>query len=180
MMIPPKAKRAILNDLKRSNLTPGDSVKMRIRYVPSLRMNELHPGICDDAYEIRYFDIKGKPINYSRYRFLEEVWLPESKKDSSKKRLIKYLQLPGAKSRFYFPPFLKWWKIARNTEVEIFFVEGEKKAASLCKLGFPAIGLGGIWNWLTKNDRGPSDLISDFNLIDWKNRKTTIVFDADV
>jgi len=86
------------------------------------------------------------------------------------------MQLPGTKSKFYLPPFCDWEVISRDIKQDIFFVEGEKKAAALTLLGFPAIGLGGIWNW--KTDGG--ELISDFNLFEWAHRKALIAFDHDV
>lgn len=178
-----KLSKTTLDDLKRSGFNQKQIEAMQIRDVSP---DELHAilkaayakiGMASytqiprvKAYEIPYFDLVGKPIGFSRYKLLEE-FIP-----AKGKKAAKYLQLPGTKAKFYLPPFCDWAEIARDTTKEIFFVEGEKKAAALTLLGFPAIGLGGIWNW--KTDGG--ELVEDFSLFEWAHRKTLIAFDQDV
>jgi hypothetical protein len=171
----------IKEDFQRSGLKKSDMERMQIKTIASEEMASLFqrkkfgrsasqmPWAC----EIPYFDLDGKQTGFSRYRLYDD-YIPEGSK-----KPIKYLQLPGTKSRFYFPPFCDWRRIANDPSVDIYIVEGEKKSASLTKLGFPAIGLGGVWNWRTREDDDTSEMISDFNLINWENRKTIITFDAD-
>ena len=182
-----KLRRETLDDLKRSALTHQHAEKMMIKDVApeqmcaiynralektdSLRINK---GFHVPAYEIPYFDLDGNPNGFARYRLMGD-YVPKGAKKS-----IKYLQLPNTKPQFYLPPFCNWQVIAADPTVAVYFVEGEKKAAALSILGFPAIGLGGVWSWRSRESDDTSDLISDFNLFDWRNRKTVIVFDADV
>jgi hypothetical protein len=181
-----KLSKETLDDLKKSNLDRKAAEKMAIRDVSPQEMDNIFRAAYVKiyktkptsspkvkAYEIPYFDLEGNIIEYSRYKLLEE-YIPQGEKKTRK-----YQQLPGTKNKFYLPPFCNWAAIAENPNQEIYFVEGEKKAAALTALGFPAIGLGGVSNWKSKEDEF-SDPISDFNLMDWTNRKTIIVFDADV
>ena len=124
------------------------------------------------AYEIPYFNPDGTLNGFCRYRLLEEYILPGDKKPA------KYLQLPGTKLQFYFSPFSDWSKAAVSCD-DIYFVEGEKKAAALTRLGYPALGLSGVWAWKSKEDES-SEPISDFNHIKFVSRKAIMVFDADV
>lgn len=184
--IMPKISKETLNDLKKSNLNQKDAEMMKIRDIAPEEMDEIYrtaymkiykvkpkssPNI--KAYEIPYLDFDGNPTGYARYKLLE-TYIPDSEKKPRK-----YLQLPGTKNKFYFPPFCNWSAITADAKQEIYIVEGEKKAAALTKLGFPAIGLGGVSSWKSR-DGEFSDPIADFNLVNWENRKTYIVFDADV
>ena len=40
------------------------------------------------------------------------------------------------------------------------------------------VGIGGVFNWLTKGGKGDSRPISDFDLVIWR-RPVTILFDSD-
>jgi hypothetical protein len=125
------------------------------------------------AHEIPYFDLHGNPINFCRYRLFDaDEFEP------------KYLQEAGKKSRFYFPPFVDWKKIAQDTSIPIYITEGERKSAKATLSGFPCIGLGGVWNWMRKasedNPNSKSQPIKDFQLIDWKDREVYITFDSDI
>ena len=182
----PKLSKHTLDDLKKSGLSRGVIDAMHIKDISPDEMFEIFKSASKAlaageyktlprvrAYEIPYFDLAGKPNGYCRYKLHDEYISPKSKSPA------KYLQLPGTKPRFYFPPLVDWTSIANTPEQEIYIVEGEKKATALTQLGFPAIGLGGVWSWRSRENES-SDPISDFNLINWKNRKTIIVFDADV
>ena len=175
------------DDLKRSNLKPETIKSMKIRDVCSEELLEIYKTACKEinkrppkslqdayGYEIPYFGLNGEPNGFYRYKLFGN-YIPKGAK-----RSIKYLQPPGTKPHFYLPPLVDWQKIAKETDVTIYFVEGEKKAAALTQLGHATIGLGGVWSWRTREDDDTSELIADFNLIDWKNRKTVMVFDADV
>lgn len=174
-------------DLKGSNLKPEIITAMQIRDVDSDEMFEIYKSACKAinkpppknlqstyGYEIPYFGLDGKPNGFCRYKLFGN-YIPQGAK-----RAIKYLQLPGTKPHFYLPPLVDWEKVAKDASITVYFVEGEKKAAALTQLGYATIGLGGVWSWRTLEDDDTSDLIADFNLINWKNRKTVMVFDADV
>jgi len=76
-------------------------------------------------------------------------------------------------SRLYIPPGLD---VAEDDPIII--TEGEKKTLKLMQEGFPALGIGGVWNWLTKGDDEESRPIGDLDLVNWR-RPVTIVFDSD-
>jgi putative DNA primase/helicase len=84
----------------------------------------------------------------------------------------KYSQRPGTSCRLYLTPGAS--ASLRNPAIEIFVVEGEKKALRLHQEGLASIGIGGIWNW-----RSEGRAISDFGSIDWCERKVTLVPDSD-
>jgi len=168
-----KIEKLIMEDLKRSGLSLEDAERMHLRSVGPEEMARIFPKAHVPACEFPYFDINGKLTGYCRYKLFGE-FIPAGSKKS-----VKYLQPIGTKPQFYFPPFCDWKKISNNPMISIFFVEGEKKSSALAKLGKAAIGLGGIWSWRTRKDE-ISDPISDFNLINWQNRKTVIAFDSDV
>ncbi len=180
-----KFRKATLDDLKKSGLDRYAAERMQIRDVSPDELADLFraayikmgwaapknlPNVW--AYEIPYFSPDGKTNGFCRYKLLEEYILPGDKKPS------KYLQLPGTKPQFYFSPFCDWEKVVVSCD-DLYLVEGEKKAAALTLLGYPAIGLNGVWGWKSKEEAS-SENISDFNHIQLINRKTIIVFDADV
>ena len=80
---------------------------------------------------------------------------------------MKYSQPPKTTARLYAPLTLK--------SGEIIVTEGEKKTLAAYQAGFNAVGIGGVWNWLSQGEP-----IADLKLIDWTNRETTIIPDSDV
>jgi hypothetical protein len=182
-----KLSKETIEDLQRSGITRKSAERMGVQDVSSEALLCLYASACKtigqppprtlngvSAYELPYLDLAGQHTGYSRYKIFGE-YIP-----SGDKRSVKYLQLPGTKPRFYFPPFCNWQRIAQDTAIPIYFVEGEKKAAALSLHGLPTIGAGGVWSWRSRGNDDTSDPIPDFNLINWKGRKTVIAFDADV
>jgi putative DNA primase/helicase len=82
---------------------------------------------------------------------------------------MKYSQPPGTGARLYMPFAVD--------DRPFYVCEGEKKTLSAWQHGFNAVGIGGIWNWLSKATRSP---IADLNLIRWDGREVTIIPDSDV
>lgn len=139
--------------------------------------------------------------NYPReYRLRRDTPDLQRKADGTTKIAGKYLSPPGAANMIYFPPnCLKVW--LTDTSIPIVFTEGEKKELALHRVAwhnlseaaekprFLALGLSGVWNFsgtigktvnangTRQNEKG---LITDFHLIEWKGRKVTILFDANV
>ena len=108
----------------------------------------------------------------------------------------KYLGPPGSRNMIYFPPGLTGGELA-DTKLPCVIMEGEKKTLALYrlasegadKLRFMPIGLSGVWNWKgtigkTTAPNGSrvdvKGVIPDFDLIQWKGRDVTILFDANV
>jgi len=52
--------------------------------------------------------------------------------------------------------------------------EGEKKTLAARQVGLNAVGIGGVWNWVSKGEP-----IDDIGLIDWDGREVEIVPDSD-
>ncbi len=82
---------------------------------------------------------------------------------------MKYSQPPGTGARLYMPFAVD--------DRPLYVCEGEKKTLSAWQHGFNAVGIGGIWNWLSKATRSP---IADLNRIRWDGREVTIIPDSDV
>ncbi len=135
----------------------------------------------------------------SEYRLRRDNPDLERKSDGTYKDIKKYLSPPGRAGKFYFLPNCKMKWLA-DVSIPIVFLEGEKKALALHRAArhglsdaaekprFIPIGLSGVWNFRgtigKTNDeaerRDIKGLLPDFNLIEWQNRKVTILFDANV
>ena len=161
---------AMKADLAKSGL--DKQVKKLGVKVLTLEETKARTGRKLPAYEIPYFGLNGKPIGFSRLKYLSD------KIGFGGKLKSKYFQEKGSDSHAYFPPFVKWDKIAKDVEQSIFITEGEKKSACATINGFPTIGLGGVWSWKSKKKQVP--FIEDLEAIEWDGREAIIVFDSDV
>jgi len=157
--------KAMLADLKKSGLDAKDAEALELRFYED-----------PSSYAIPYLGLDGKATQHYRIRFLGK--LDELQQDA-KGKPMRYSNPKGSAPRFYFAHLGKvaWKKLAGDGSSPVWITEGEKKAAAMCKLGFPTIGLGGVWNWRTSENGGHA--INDFNLINWRGRCVAIVFDSD-
>jgi hypothetical protein len=57
---------------------------------------------------------------------------------------VKFAQPKHSSVEAYFDPHRDWVKIAKDTSIEVCFVEGEIKALAMNQRGIIAIGLGGV------------------------------------
>ena len=80
---------------------------------------------------------------------------------------MRYVQPPGTSARLYMP-------IPVNNG-PLIVCEGEKKTLAAQQAGLNAVGIGGVWNWVSKGSP-----INDIGLIDWDGREVEIVPDSDV
>jgi hypothetical protein len=80
---------------------------------------------------------------------------------------MKYSQPPKTSARLYIP-----FKVNDGT---LYVCEGEKKTLVARQTGMNAVGIGGLWNWLTKGEP-----IDDLILIEWNRRDVIIIPDSDV
>jgi hypothetical protein len=155
----------MLADLKKSGLGAKDAAALGLEH------SEPDGRTC---YAIPYLALDGKATGHYRVRYLGALHeLPKDKKG----RPIRYSQPEGTGCHFYYPHIggMKWKKTAADPSAALWITEGEKKAAALCRLGVPCIGLGGVFNWLT--DGQP---IEDFDAFKWKGRTVRIAFDSDI
>lgn len=80
---------------------------------------------------------------------------------------MKYAQRSGTPARLYAP-----FQIGDGP---IVVTEGEKKTLAAKQAGLNAVGIGGVWSWLSNGER-----IADLNSISWDFREVTIIPDSDV
>lgn len=79
----------------------------------------------------------------------------------------KYSQPPGTSARLYMP-----FPVADDL---LYVVEGEKKTLAAYQHGLNVVGIGGVWNWVSKGSP-----IDDLAFIEWDNRDVIIIPDSDV
>lgn len=116
-----------LTDLRRSALEPED---LDARPISSPERSALDIPMGQTGYIIPYYDINGLPTTFYRARLI----------DSS----IKYKQPRASSNQVFFP---KRFKATLNGHKYVIITEGEKKAATADKHGFPCIALGGVYSW---------------------------------
>jgi len=80
---------------------------------------------------------------------------------------MKYAQPPKTGARLYMPLPVR--------DGEIVVTEGEKKTLAAIQTDMNAVGIGGVWNWLTKGEP-----IDELNRIEWDCRDVVIIPDSDV
>ena len=166
--------------LASSGLTTKIADELGMYEIPSAAM--LH-----DSFEalpcivLPYHDLEGKVARshpkwpeFYRLRYLAKG---TSFKDLATDKSQRYAQPPGSGVCAYFPKTENWSKIAKDTEQGLIFTEGEFKAAAACDNGFPAIGLGGIWNFMAQ--REGLLFLTELEKIYWRRRPVWICYDSD-
>ncbi len=86
---------------------------------------------------------------------------------------IRYLQRPDTGCRLYTPPAII--PLLPDPTCPLAITEGEKKTLAVSKAGWPCVGIGGIWNFITDGQ-----LIADLKAVNWKDRIVRLVPDGDV
>jgi len=81
-------------------------------------------------------------------------------------KTMRYVQPPGTSARLFMP-------IPVNNG-PLIVCEGEKKTLAALQYRLNAVGIGGVWNWVSKGSP-----INDIGLIDWDGREVEIVPDSD-
>jgi hypothetical protein len=85
----------------------------------------------------------------------------------SRGKPMKYSQPPNTSARLYIP--------FPVTDGDVCLCEGEKKTLAAYQAGLNAVGIGGVWSWLSGGEP-----IDDLKLIEWDGRDVTIIPDSDV
>jgi hypothetical protein len=163
-----------LADLARSGLTSKDFKRLAIQTLTSEQTEKL-VGKARPSYKIPYFESSGKINGYYRVRFLS------TKKGRFAKlteRGQRYGQPSNSAPHVYFPPYVDWRAVAKDTTIPIVITEGEKKAAIACKLGITTLAIGGVWSFMASK-RG-LDFIPQLEEVAWDNRVVEICYDSDV
>lgn len=108
--------------------------------------------------------------DFWRYRFHPNLPLPRNKT-----KPIKYAQPAKSSCVPYISPLMDWGDLPADADICI--TEGEIKSIIACKHGIPTIGLGGVWNFNSKNGLGEQSFVLEgFPL---EGRRVNIVFDSD-
>ena len=152
-----------LEDLRESGLNNKTIQGAGFKSVPPRLINKIlgFNAQIDSLLEMPY-----PGTDFSRYKLFPPLTDREGHK-------VKYFQPKDSAPRLYVPPGFdcakKLWR----------FTEGEKKALKATQEGLNCLGLGGIWNFASKNAHGQPELIPDLKNIPWKNKTVEIVPDAD-
>jgi Domain of unknown function (DUF3854) len=158
----------------------GDSANLALHFHPDHLADLRASGLNDetisraDVYSIRPCDLKlffsarkGVPPSietalcfpYQGGEFARIKLFPALGK-------MKYAQPPKTRARLYLPSEVK--------DGTLYVCEGEKKTLSATQAGLSAVGIGGLWNWLTRGEP-----VDDLTLIGWDGRDVVILPDSD-
>ena len=116
-----------------------------------------------------FFHADGTPNGFARIK-------PSKPRTDKEGKTIKYESPLRISPRVLFTPSAV--AAASDTSVDLFFTEGEKKAWAIHQVGFPCLGLCGIWAW-QKPKSDPRELIADLAGVVWQGRRVGIIFDTD-
>src|SRR5882672_3529841 len=154
------------SDARMMKLEPCTRAGARRRGLPSLT----------ECFVIPYFDLKGRETKFYRARFMADTRRGFDK--LAGRKALRYGQPPDTITEAYLPPIgMNWAAIAPDGEVPLVVTEGELKAACGVKHGYPTIGLGGVWSFMSK--RHDIDLLPIFKEFAWEDRIVYICFDSD-
>lgn len=92
------------------------------------------------------------------------------------KQPVKYESPAGRPNELYLPPGVQ--QSLADPEQELLLTEGEKKSLAATQLGFPCLGLVGVYGW--KRDKRHEALLPALEQIAWAGRRVYIVFDSDL
>jgi hypothetical protein len=116
-----------------------------LRAVTAAEAKELGSPWKHDAISIPYYDPlyrAKKHRNLVRFRYLSDP-LPKSRDGKT----AKFGQPRGSEVEAYFDPNVDWKKVKEDTNIPLYFVEGEIKALAMNQCGLVTIGVGGVNNY---------------------------------
>lgn len=151
-------------DLLRSGLLDETIEKAGIYSAPPGNINEIM-GWDAPISSLLAFPYPG--TDFTRHK----LFPPYQKKGET--RAQKYHQSRGSGIVLYKPPGFDADKDL------ILITEGEKKALKAIQEGLNCAALGGIWNFAVKDSNGKSQLIDDFDSIEWIDKEVELVPDSD-
>jgi hypothetical protein len=154
----------MLEKLAASGLDKKDARKLKMQPMDEAEAGEA-TNFDEAGFKIPYFSVNGEELPFWRFRFL------------TNRKKGKYFQPKGTGVAVYFPPLIDWATRIEDAKKSIIVTEGELKAACATKLGYPTIGLGGVWSF--KSKKKERDFIEDLEQIEWQGRSTFLCFDSD-
>lgn len=168
------AKALMLAKLETSCLDEADAKVLRLAVAKAGELKAM--GFPDKmAFELPYFDAKGRPSKFSRWRYLEDSRDGFAAKTDAK--AMRYVQTPGTLQEIYMPPTVNWEVIQKDKNEAIGITEGELKAACATKHLLPTLGLGGVYSF--KSTKRGLPLLPVFYDFEWKERRVYVMFDSD-
>lgn len=175
-----EARRLAEAKLATSGLDVADAVKLRYEALSPAQTKALHPSFeALWSLKIPYFrpDDLSKPLaahhkwpGFYRLRYLRP--------NGDGKDDVRYTNEPAAGVVAYFPPSVDWPAIISDADQTLIFTEGELKAAKACREGYPAIGLGGVWNF--RSSTLGLTFLPELEQFNWVKRRVYIMYDSDV
>ena len=174
-----------LADLARSGITPEDAEAAGIYYIENAQtlFHEFKalPATVIPYYHHTHRDEEGLlPLTFKRggvdYQFqrVRYLRLPPAPKGAKQQR---YDQPRSSGVQAYFAPFIDWPFLFESEREPLYITEGEKKAICACALGYPVIGLGGVYNF--KDKAIGASFLPILAGIKWAGRTVYVVYDSD-
>lgn len=163
--------------LAESSLTLADAKKLGFQLMTGEEAASTLKLSPFAGFKIPYFDERGKPTKFWRFRFLEDTRTGVAALTDAKP--IKYMQPPHTTNEVYMPPFIDWNSLFADPTKEIVITEGELKAACACKLGIPTVALGGVWTFMSKKSKLWMLPFFTKDTKRWNDRSVLICFDSD-
>jgi len=170
-----QVREAMIRKLEGSALDLKDAKALQTRPYTAEEAKALKLPATKAGFLIPYFDLKGKPLRFFRFRYMEDT--RKGFQAAAKVKALRYAQPKDSTVELYLPPLVKWEGIAADPEVPVLITEGELKAACATKHGIPTIGLGGVWSFQSK-PRGEA-IVKGFADFDWEGRTVFICYDSD-
>lgn len=183
LLTPEEQKTLFLNDMQASGLTQETLNENQIKVfdgnpeeLAEMLSIELEFAVHLCHYhaiiQIPYQSKKDQEDQFCRIKLIPAYETKDGKN-------IKYLQPKGRSTRPYITE--KVWSARKDVAVDLFIVEGEKKALLLNQEDFHAIALPGVFNF--RNSTEPNaetiELNQDLRAFNWTDRNVFIAFDAD-
>lgn len=162
--------------LASSGITLEQAAYAKISTLTDKQTAKLYHGAPSaPSLRISYLDPLGKSTEFYRLRLLA----PPPGFAGQATKAQRYVQPPGTTPRVYFPRTAKfnWVDLVTDPEVPLIITEGEFKALSATLQGFPTLGLGGVWNFRSKNEG--TFFIEELRAIEWEGRIVYVCYDSD-
>lgn len=163
----------MLERLKLSGLAVEDAKRLGVQLCNEEESAKLGLPRAGVGFKIPYYTATGELLRMFRYRYRDTVERSGLVKGA---KLPKYAQPKNTPVEVYFPPLVNWPAVLASKD-SIVLTEGELKAACATKMGYPTIGLGGVFNFGSKEKHWK--LVPALQDIDWNDRDAVIVFDSD-
>ena len=170
-----EAFQRMLAKLALSDLTAEHAETLQLQAYTAEECKALKLPASKAGFRIPYFDLKGKPKAFYRYRYMEDT--RTGFQIAAKAKALRYAQPKDSPTEVYFPPLIDWEAVSTNAEVPVLITEGELKSACATRYGMPCIGLGGVWSFMST--KASDAMLPDLLKFEWSERTVFICYDSD-